>query len=310
MLGVFLPLIAPAALGFLCGALRLFADYRAAAAVLNRYALYVAFPVLVLGSLLRGQVTLPKDPPFYLAHVVMFAIVYSCFMVASRFSGTVKQVFRPGVFAGFFGNIGYLGIPLGAQILGNDALPLVALTASIHIFLCMTMGLSSLMIAGGQQMDWRDAVRSVAMQPLVWAPVVGILAKAYGGSWATQVYMPFHAVGMSAAPVGLFIVGMYLHAYRGVVLKLEPSMVMLAVCKLVLMPLLFGPLAWMLFAQGLITGLEARIMVLMAALPTAVSAFSVAHEHSVQEEMVARVIVLTTALSLVTLPLLGLVLKP
>lgn len=324
-LGRAAPFLATAGLGAAAGALGVFrsntddeqelraagptalreGDGVAAMRVLNRYALYVAFPALIFAELTNPALTLPSGPNFYVTHAAAFALQLAVLAALASVAGRVLG--RPGVapgpvmLTGAYGNIAYLGIPFCAAVLGDGAAGIAALSASLHVTLGVGFG-PWLLVAksdngGGALMV---SLRRIARLPLVWAPLVAVTCR-----WLPEpVIDPLRAtvspVGASAGPVAMFMLGLYLHAepWRGV--WTDGALWGVAAAKLCVYPAVFAVLVVWIFPVGV---MEQNVMILQAGMPTALTTFALASELGTGQCTAAGAIVLTTLLSLVTLPI-------
>jgi hypothetical protein len=299
-----LPLFAIIGLGALSGHLGLFANPQAAVEALNRFALYIAFPLLVVSALSKGELAATGGGIFAVmavAALVQLAIV----SVAARAVHRLRDERGPLALGAIFGNIAYLGIPFCVSVLGEHTTGLAALAAAFHIALGMIVGPVLLLQGAERGRPAREILRKVASQPLVWAPLVGLLLRLAPSSLTDPVATVADPVGAAASPVALFLVGLYLTVNRGELRKPDLALVTLSALKLLVYPavavivvVVVGPL----LSLG---ETEARVAVLMAAMPLAVTSFALAEEFGVGRSLLARGIVATTVFSLITLPLLA-----
>lgn len=303
----FIPLLAPVLLGFVCGWVNLFRDTQAVIRGLNRFALFVAFPVLIFGSLQKPGVVLPSGWGFYVGHVVAFLICLTLLTVVCYAVPRFKKTYEPALFGILLSNIGYLGIPFCERYLGEEYMGIVAVSASTHIVCVMVLSPLAMMVFGSRTSEYGidEIPRQVVQQPLIWAAIVGVIARRTIGPLGETIHAPFAGIGHCAAPVGLFILGLYLYLHRDSMVKLEDELRFMSIGKLIVLPVIFGVTAVLLRNGGYMTDGETQVFVLMAAMPSAVSTFPLACEYNAREQLVARAIVVTTALSVVTLPVMG-----
>jgi predicted permease len=299
------PLFAIIALGALCGHLRLFPNPRAAIEVLNRFALYVAFPLLVISSLSNTEVPMAGGAGFFVAMALAAAAQLAIVVVAGRVAGPLRAKKGPLALGAIFGNFAYLGMPFCISVLGEEATGLAALAVAFHILLAMCLGPVLLLQGSEQRWSGREIFKKVAIQPLVWAPFIGLVLRLAPSEVLAPFAMVAEPVGAAAGPVALFLIGLYLHVNRAELRRPDLPLVALSSLKLVVYP----AVAWLsVLVVGPWLGLghtEAAVVVLMAAMPIAVTTFALAEEFETGRALLARGIVATTVLSLVTLPLLA-----
>ncbi len=298
-----LGLLATIALGAGAGAVRLFPSPDAAIAVLNRFALYLAFPALIASSLGSGGLAEGTGLPFVLAHVATLALYLpTALLLTSRFArGDAERLVVPA--SALFGNIAYLGIPFCAATLGSESVGAAATSAAIHIVISMVLGPFLLVRARGGRVGVADTLGRIARQPLVWSPFAGLALRLAPTGVKEPLVDWLGTLGRAAGPVALFLIGLYMWSNRGAIARSNRSALLLCGVKLLGYPILALLVVLALALVSPLGPLEARVMVLMAAMPVAVTTFALAEEYAVGRATVAAAIVLSTLVSLASLPL-------
>lgn len=293
-------------LGAIAGGTAVFRRRPGAIDALNGYVLYVAFPLLIVTGTADPSHAIPGHPGFYLAHIALFAALALAFAALGAAVPRLRAELGAVALGALFGNIAYVGLPFIVQALGPSSIGYASVGVALHVALAMTVGPALLLRwQGGTRRALGVVMRRLARQPLVWAPLVGCLLRLAPDPVLRHVLPPFSPVAASAPPVALFMLGLYLRANASSVRGLDAPTLALTVGKLVVSPAIALALALPLLHAGHLTSLEARVFVLLAAVPTAIAAFSLSQELALGERTIARGIVLTTLLCLVSLPLLG-----
>ncbi|MEZ4265111.1 MAG: AEC family transporter [Myxococcota bacterium] len=293
-------------LGVVAGGTRVFRSRPGAIDVLNGYVLYVAFPLLIVTGTADPSHEVPAHAAFYLAHIALFATLAAIFAAVGAAIPRLRTELGATALGAIFGNIAYVGLPFVVQVLGPSSIGYASVGVALHVALAMTLG-PALLIRwqGGERRALGLVVRRLARQPLVWAPLVGYLLRLAPEPALRQILPPFSPVAASAPPVALFMLGLYLRANASAVRAIDLPATALSLGKLVVSPAVALALALPLLDLGLVSPLEARVFVLLAAVPTAIAAFSLSQELALGERTIARGIVLTTVLCLLSLPLVG-----
>lgn len=179
----------------------------------------------------------------------------------------------------------------GTGIVGLAALVTNLTQVSVAIFL-----LQSAAPAPGTSPSILDTMRRAARNPLVWAPVLGVLFSLSGLHLSPLVNAALEPLAVSAAGVAIFASGLALAAYP---VKLTSKTVVLAtlVC-LVVQPALFFLLVKLAGAPGSM----AKAAFVASCMPTSTPTVLFAQEYRVLESETATIMLLTTVLMLVTLP--------
>jgi len=289
-----LQLAVPALLGAGCGALRLFPDPRAAVVVLNRYALYIGFPALVTCGLLLPSAVIPDQPAFWLLWPVTLALMLL---------GVPRARDSAMGLAMTFGNVAYLGLPYVPAVMGEGMSGPAALAVAVHVTGAVTIGPALLAKAAGTQGGAREVLRRVAGQPLFWAPAAGLAMRASSPSLRTaaaDVLQPFAA---SAAVIALFLLGLHVFTERARLRSIGTAVLGLVAARMLLAPALVLALAWAVVSLGWLPAELARVHVLLAAMPLAITTFSMAHDAGVEADRVAGAVVVSSLLAIAMLPL-------
>lgn len=292
-----LSLAAPVVLGVLSGAARLFGDPRGAIDPLNRYALYVAFPPLVAQGLLASELAMPTTPGFWLLVPVVLALTtLSARALLPKQAPTIALILA-------FGNVAFLGLPVIEQVLGPAAMPTASLAMALHVLLAITVGPLLLLRWSGAHGGLRSVLGRVARQPLLWAPIIALAARALPTPARDALATVITPLARSAAPVALFLLGLYLYVNRDEARRVDRGDLAHVSWKIVLMPALTFALSRVLLNAGLILALEAQVLTILSAMPAAVTTFSMAHDYGVGADRTSRAVVVTSVASALTLPL-------
>ncbi len=298
----FIGLAIPIALGMLAGGLRLFGDPDAAIGTLNRYALYIAFPALIVSGLTRGAFTLPTDLGFWLIVPLAMLLTAGIANLVGRVPGLHE---RAGTLAmvGVFGNVAYVGLPLCERLLGESILGLASLSVSLFVVFSLLLGPTLLLAWSAGSETARSPMGAVLRQPLLWSPVLGLLLR--WTPWMDTAHALLAPVGHSAAPVALFLLGLYLYVHRAAALTPGLAGLVHVAMRLLVFPIVLTGLVTVALQQGLLQREAAQVFVLLSATPTAIATFALAVEFEQGAEDVAQSIVLSTMVSAVTLPIVG-----
>ncbi len=286
-------LVAPVLLGALAGGVGLFANPQAAIRILNRYALYFGFPALVLVGILDASFTLPTQWQFWvLVPLVLSIALVVVRVLGRRHAGTMALVAS-------FGNVAYLGLPVVEQTMGAHVLGMASLIVAIHVTLSMVFGPLLLLRWSQHEGEGAFAWKKVLAQPLLWAPLIGLLGRLAPSSIAEGASAVLGPIGSSAAPVALFLLGLYLFTNRSELARIRISTLGHAAIRIVLIPGLT------LGAALLIGGLSReaiQIFVILGSMPAAITTFAIAEDLGVGKTQIAQTIVLTSVLAALTIP--------
>ena len=292
------PLFVLVALGY---ALARFGGWQGAVSdALARFVFAVAVPALLF-QLMSDFSRLPRVDPWLLAaYFGGTFVVYGLAMLLGRAAfaqdGATAAVFGMG---SVFGNTVLLGIPLAQVTLGERAIPAISMIIVFHSLVMWTLVTLSVEWArhrtptlGGL---WR-IVRGVAMNPIIASILVGTAFGFSGLALPELVDRTIALLADAAAPLSLIALGMSLAAF-GVRVGWRESLAMSAI-KLVIAPLAVYALARALS----LSTVETQAITVLAALPVGANVYLMARAFGTLTGPVSSSIVLTTALSALTTP--------
>lgn len=301
IVGSVLQLALPIGLGVIVAAVGSVRDVPITSRGLNAFVLYIAFPSLIISSLASNDSVLPSNWGFWASVPMTQAVIVAWAALLTRLrpaAGSAGAV----ALTGLFPNAGYLGLPLCIVLFGQSAAGPASLLVALHVAAGVSLGPWLL----GR---WTDApshgsrAGDLIRQPLVWSPLLGWMARSLPGGVREPLASTLHPIGAAAAPVALFLLGLYMWHHRRDVRVGDPGLWFIVATRLVLAPALsFGVAAWLVHL-GALGADEAVWIVLFGALPVAVTAMVLSAHAGVAVVRVAGAIVVSTLLALATLPL-------
>jgi predicted permease len=292
-----LMLAIPAFFGALVGRLGLFGDNERAIDILNVYALYIGFPALVFVGVIDDSFTIPRSAWFWAVVPVAHALsVGAIAFVAKNNRGTLALV-------GLFGNIAYLGLPLVIGLYGEEVTGIASLIVAIHVAISVSAGpyLLQRWNGSGGKVDLTRVLRL----PVLWAPFIGIAARALPRSTLDHIERAASPIAASAAPVAIFLLGLYVWTRREVIAGQVQGALSHIATRLFVVPAFTAAVTAVAVAFGDLPLEQARVFVVLSGMPAAITTFSLAHDAGVGGRVVAATIVRTTLLAVIMLPLLA-----
>ena len=268
---------------------------------LSRFVFSIALPALLFHMMSGFSKLPPVDARLLVAFfggcLIVFFIGRLVALTLFKLDGVSQSVFALG---GIFSNNVLLGIPLAKSVLGDAALPAVALVLVFNALILWTLVTISVEWArhgSFSSSGFAKTARSVLTNPIVAAILAGALYGMLGLNLPGIIETPLALMSQIAAPLSLIVVGMGMAEY-GIRAGWRQS-VAISTLKLVAQPLVVWGLAWALGLQPL----ETRVVVLLSSLAVGVNVYLMSRHFKTLESPVATSIVLTTMLSALTTPL-------
>lgn len=294
------PMFLVVGLGY--GLMRVWRHGPAAHDALSRFVFALALPALLFGMMSDLSRLPPVDLRVLLAFFGSCLIVFVAARVVGRtvfkLDGVSQSLFA---LAGIFSNNALLGLPLAHATLGEAAIPTVALVLVFNSLILWTLVTVSvewarhgaLSVAG-----FGATVKGVLGNPLILAILGGTLVGLNGWQLPDVVMKPVAWLGMVAAPLALFTLGMGLASY-GIRQHWRLGSAMCAI-KLLLQPLI----VWLLARLLGVPPMETRAVVLLGSVSVGANVYLMSRHFKVMEGPVAASLVLSTAGAALSTPLI------
>ncbi len=297
---IVLPLFALVLCGYLLGRGRWMGE--AGIAGISSFVFYLAVPALLFRAMARGPEAFDLD--IVLAYFSGLPVVFLAAVALSRllFRRPAEEQVLMGMGA-IFSNTVLLGIPLVFTAFGEaGGLKLMSVIA-FHAVIILPAMTFLVELARGSRGGWRGStlasLRALGGNPIILALVLGIAYGATGWPLPRALDRFTELLGGAAAPCALFALGASLTGFRlGGDLKEVAAVTSL---KLVLHPLVGAVLAYWVFD---LPPLSAAVAVVTAALPSGANVFILARHYNVYLARSASAVLISTAVSVVTLTIL------
>jgi len=275
------------------------------AEALNRFVYYIAIPPLLFLTTARVSLAEILNGPFIAVYVVGNLITLLIAVAAARliFGYRDLQAFTVHGFAVTFSNTVYMGIPLFLAAFGREGTTPIVVAALVSnvLFIGAAIVFFELGQAGGKgyQRIVRDVGEALLKSPILLSLAAGLLVSYLEWRVPAPIVNYLDMIANAAGPTALFTLGLSLYGHS---VRTDLGEVMwLSFVKLVINPWITWGLILYLFP---LEPFWAESAVLIAAIPTGALVFVFAQRYGVYVRQSAAVVVVTTAVSVVTLSLL------
>ena len=297
MLAIFvktLPFFALIGVGYVAGRTRFFSVE--ATAYLTRFVFYFALSAMLFGFAANLDVAAIFDWPFVFAYTLGTGLVWFLVATVALVRGTSREDAVFEAHTGVIGNVGFLGIPMLALLLGPQSVGPVLLVLAVDLIVFssfLTMAITGLRAGRVSAQTFGILAVGLAKNPMIVSVVMGIAWGATGLALPGPISEFLTMLGAAATPCALFAIGASLSGRSAERVEVAAW---LASAKLVLHPLSVAGACW-LFG---VTGYAAGVMIAAAALPVAGNVFILAQHYRVAPQRVSTAILLSTAASVLT----------
>ncbi len=280
-----LQIVAPVFLLALIGFVWVKLGYEYRMQFVTRLAMTLSIPCLIFVSLMKTEIEQSALIATFWASCSAYITITIVFYAIVRIARLdLKTYLAPLI----FGNTGNLGLPLALFAFGETGLGYAVVTLAVMMVYSFSFGVW--VVAGG------GSPLKILKEPAVGATFAGALFMYMG--WRTPIWATntLELIGQMAIPIMLITLGVALA-------RLTPgrlgrptilSIVKAAICLTI---------AWAVGTAFELEPVALAVLVLQISTPVAVTSYLLAEKYGADAEQVAGLVVVSTLLSIITLPL-------
>ena len=276
------PVFAGAGLGWLWGHLKRPFDH----AMVTALATQIATPCLIFSTLTRMDVTTAAFGEIALAALVSYALMGA---LGAGVLLALRQPFHSYLPSLMFGNIGNMGLPLSLFAYGHAGLALAIAVFAVGAVLQFTLGV---WITSG-----KGSPAELLRTPILYAVAAAMAFMIAGEKPPLWLHNSTRLIGELMIPLMLLALGVSLASLRVASLSRAVGFSVLRLAGGFACGVL---VAW---AMGL-TGAARGVLIVQSTMPVAVFNYLFAKAYDRKPEEVAGIVLISTLISLATLPLL------
>jgi predicted permease len=279
------PTLFAIALGYLFGRVS-----RASESTLVNVSMYVATPCLVFSSMYSSKVVIAGAAKMWASCLIIMA---GTFVLAWLVFGLIWKKHRALYMPIVFQNTINIPLPIITLAFGPEG---VAQTMLFYIPYALLINTLGVYMASGRK-GLKEGLLVILRTPLIYAVVLALALNFSGVVLPEVVNKSFSLVGAASVPVMLLVLGMNM---RGIRFTQMPATVVAGVIRMG-GGFCLGLLAVWVFG---LTGVPRAIVLFEAAMPSAMFASVLASRYKNETELVSSVVLATTIMSVVVIPLL------
>lgn len=282
VLNITAPVFILAAVGFTW--VKLGFEYRTE--FVTRLAMTLSVPCLIFVALMTADIDPQALASLSLASFTAYGIVFIAFLVVVKVMRLdVSTYLAPLV----FGNTGNVGLPLALFAFGDEGLSYAIIVFAVMAILSFTIGVW--VVSGG------GSLMRVVREPVVAATFLGALFLWRG--WQTPAFATsaLDLIGQMAIPMMLITLGV-------AIARLETRHMGRAVWLSALKIVICAGAAWMAARWFGLGPVPSAVLIVQTATPVAVTSYLLAEKYGHEAQPVAGLVVASTVLSVISLPLI------
>lgn len=247
---------------------------------------YISAPCLIFSSIASSDINLTDFTTIAgaaLAIILIMALLV--FLLLKLTNSDKKGLYLPMV----FGNTSYLGYPVALFAFGMEGLSRAVVYDMMNSLVIFSLGIYIV--------HHKNEIQEAFKVPLLYAVVIGLVFNLLKIPIPEVIFTPVEMIGMVTIPLALLVLG-----YKLTEIKISDTKIALLAS---VFRLLGGFLVALLIIKLLsIDGLVKNIIVLQAAMPSAVMAMILSAKYERDASLVASVVFITTVLSMLSILLI------
>jgi hypothetical protein len=193
-----------------------------------------------------------------------------------------------------FSNCGFMGLPVLEGLFGKEGVFYGSLYIVIYNILIWTLGIT---IIRGKLNS--KSVKELIFNPAIIAVIIGFIFFFFSIKLPSPVYTVLDLTGGMTTPVSMFIIGSMLAEIDLIQMLKGWTVYLGCVVRLLAVPLLIYPI---FLVMGLPEGIF-KIILISAAMPVGAMVAIFAEKFDGDVNLASRLVVISTALSIITLPM-------
>lgn len=266
--------------------------------ILNKYALRIGLPALVIASLIRIEPAAVNYTRLIVANSVYFVTCMLLAFPVARIFRLPKQVKQALFLILSYGNVAYLGIPVLRNAYGETAVPVAGIISAVYIFWLLTLGITLIEINGENHLNPKRLLLNLVKNPLMLSVIAGMAIVFLRIKLPVVITDTIQLFAGSVTAVVLFSLGIFLGLHRAGNLKDWLTALAFSLVIMIVFPLAFY-LA--LRNQGM-DAMQFKATILESAMPLGLTPYALAVQYKLEAHLVSRIVVVSTSLAIFIIP--------
>ncbi len=266
--------------------------------ILNKYALWIGFPALVLASLIKLDL---HGQNYSRLIITNSGYIVVCMFLAyplAKVFGLSNRVKRSLFLILSFGNVAYLGIPVLGNAYGEKIIPVAAVLAAVYVFWLLTLGIILIEINGENHLNIKHLLLRLIKNPLLISVFAGLIIVTFDISIPEIAGKTIQLFAGSVTAVVLFSLGIFLGLHNIGKPKEWLMAFVLAVTITLVLPLAF----YLVLKNSAMEPLQFKATILDSAMPLGLTPYALAVQYELEVPLVSKIVVVSTLLAIAVIP--------
>ncbi|WP_453993314.1 AEC family transporter [Bacillus nitroreducens] len=262
----------------------------------STFSLYLLLPFLGFNTFYTN----PLNSDYF--YMFIFTILLAVLMMGITFLiGKVIKADQPHLSAlqlgSVFPNSGNYGAPVALFAFGSLGFDYAVIIMVIHAFIINSLGIFVASVGSSTPTSPKEAFRRLIRMPVLYGALVGTLFQLFNISLPSTIIDGIGMVGGASIPVVMLILGMQLA-------EIKPQKFNLGyVSTITILRMVVSPLLALALIQFMpVNETIQHVFILLAAMPVAANTTILAVQFDCKPELISFATLVTTILSLLTIP--------
>lgn len=264
---------------------------------ISAMSLYILLPLLTFDTFYRNELTVDYLYLFIFS-IIITVILIGITVLAGWFMKSTKEDISAILLGALFPNSGNYGAPVMLFALGAVAFDYAIVLMVLHGFIISTVGIFIASFGGGATISVKDAIVSIFRIPVIYGAIAGIAFQLGNITIDEKLMDIIQMTGNAAIPVVMLILGMQLAQIKKENFELKN------INAVIFIRMIISPVVAMILVLFMpVDETMKMVFIVLNAMPVAANSTMLAVQFNVKPNLVSFSTLITTLLSLLTIPL-------
>ncbi|WP_020007354.1 AEC family transporter [Salinicoccus albus] len=264
---------------------------------ISAMSLYILLPILTFNTFYNNEMTIDYLYLFVYSLIItvilaVITIIFGYFMKSS------KEDVSAMMLGTLFPNSGNYGSPVVLFALGATAFDYAIVLMVLHGFIISTVGIFIASYGNGAVISVKDAIISIFRVPVIYGAIFGVIFQVSNVQIDEKLMDILNMTGNAAIPVVMLILGMQLAQITKEKFDLKD------ITNVTIIRMLISPIVAMVLVLFMpVDETMKMVFVILNAMPIAANSTMLAVQFNVKPNVVSFSTLITTLISLITIPI-------
>lgn len=264
---------------------------------ISAMSLYILLPLLTFDTFYRNELTVDYLYLFIFS-IVITMILIGITVLTGWLMKSTKEDISAILLGALFPNSGNYGAPVMLFALGAVAFDYAIVLMVLHGFIISTVGIFIASFGGGATISVKDAIVSIFRIPVIYGAIAGIAFQLGNITIDEKLMDIIQMTGNAAIPVVMLILGMQLAQIKKENFELKN------INAVIFIRMIISPVVAMILVLFMpVDETMKMVFIVLNAMPVAANSTMLAVQFNVKPNLVSFSTLITTLLSLLTIPL-------